>query len=1036
MTELVWQQRINKIVDINKTKDILSDWTEYDLSSRLSLDEIEPKYHVESELLSFLYQSTASKINHVSEESSLSLNKKSYDLNKTIWLNKKPDSTIEYINQLFHLSVTGLLSESTAEVRMILKDENFIEIYNQIKTERWDIYLENINKLLFLVLLRKLNGWDDLRFTQEIMEYIKMKRESEEENYLETLSEKENPYPAVSWLACQINILEAIEEYSNYILLGKPDNIEKVINRLCSDALDLAEISNRSAEKITLKHFELGLIKLIQSSLWTNSYGLSEKIDQYIEHLTNVNNNKPVFDLWPSQQGAINQNFFDLNKTALIVQMPTSAGKTLLSKFYILQTLNLYHDAKIAYIVPTRALVNQVRKDLSNDFRELNIKVDIAIPFADIDPLEEEILLQDSDVLVTTPEKLDILLRNNHSSVEKLRLVVVDEAHTLADNSRGSRLELLLSSLRKENRNLRILLLSPFISNAKEIAKWLGDSRGHDIFVDWKPSQQFTGLYKLENLGRGNHEGVVNYLPSSLNTMYNRNLRLKIHHSTRKLTKIQKAFEIAKVYEKIGGVLILCSTRKSAETFASYCIDSRDKLDKDTLNKLNTLLKLTELEVGKDSLLYKAIERGCAYHHSSLPLIIREEIEEAVSNRLITIISATTTLAQGMNFPISTVIFQSMSVPEGKFSRVMTSAEFWNIAGRAGRALTDKEGHILAINENDSDEKQYKNYLSNKNNEVLSSLLETLDLYEENDDFSFNLLRKSPGFTNLLQYIYHILYIEEDIEVEDIVRGSLVYHQLLNVGKESSAKKLINITRLYQNHISQDLKKKKLMKSIDGSGLSSVSMKYLIGNMSKLNIEFDINKIFNYEDTSLEEYINLINNIPEINLGIYKQGGNFNSKLVSDITKDWVTGKSLREIAEKHIIFKETIDEKIQHCGKYIYGTLTNNLSWGLAALLRANGIVNDTEQTVSDNSLIPSYIYFGVNNKEAAALAMLGLPRFVASKLGKLWRSHYGDYEISKINELKSWINDIKEDELISQFNNNEQELAKVMYEKWKKER
>lgn len=1036
MTKLIWENQINRIKDINKTKEILSDWTEYELSSRLGLDKIESKQHTESEFLAFLYQSTGSKLHHLSNEHSLTLNKKGYDISKTIWFENKPKTTIEYINQLFNLSISGLLSDSTAEVRMILKDENFTELYNNIKVERWDIYIESTNKLLFLILLRKLNGWDDIRFTKDIMEYIKDKREFEEESYLETLSEYENPYPSISWLASQINVLEAIEKYFRYIIEGKPENIETVITRLCSDALELVQNSNRISEKITIKFFELGLIKLVQSSLWTNTYGLSEKVDQYIEHLTSLNNKKPVFDLWPSQQGALKQNLFDLNKTALIVQMPTSAGKTLLSKFYILQTLNLYHDAKIAYIVPTRALVNQVKKDLRNDFKEININVDIAIPFADIDPLEEEILLQDSDVLITTPEKLDILLRNNHPSVDKLRLVVVDEAHTISDSNRGSRLELLLSNLRRENRNLRVLLLSPFISNAKQIATWLGDSRGHDILVDWRPSQQFTGLYKLDTIGRGNHNGIVNYLPSSLNTMYDREFDFIIHHSTRKLTKVQKAFEIAKVYEKIGGVLILCSTRNSAETFAKLCVESRDKLDNFSLSKLKPLLDLTEVELGKDSLLYQAIETGSAYHHSSLPLIIREEIEEAVANRLITVISATTTLAQGMNFPISTVVFQSMYVPEGTYSRVMKSAEFWNIAGRAGRALTDKEGHILAIHETDDDKKQFSNYLTNKNNEVLSSLLETLELYNENDTFNFGLLRKSAGFTNLLQYIYHILYIEEDIEVEDIVRGSLVYHQLLNVGKDNLAKKLINITRQYQQYISKDLKKKNLMKSIDGSGLSSVSMNYLIGKMAKLNIELSLDKIFSYDDSSLDEYIELINNIPEINLGIYKQGGNLNSTIVSNIAKDWVSGKSLREIAEKHILFKETIDERIQHCGKYIYGNLTNNLSWGLAALLRANGIVKGKEESDNDSSLIPSYIYFGVNNKEAAALAMLGVPRFAANKLSEKWKKDNGELDKSKISNMKNWLSNLNEDDWISNFENDRKGLAKVLFDKWNKEK
>ncbi|MEC4001590.1 DEAD/DEAH box helicase [Bacillus subtilis] len=1037
MTKSVWENQINKIRGSGKTKEILTDWTEYDLSSRLSIDDnTRPKEHSESEFLAFLYQSTGSKLDRLSKEDSLSLIKKGYDISKTIWFENKLSNPVDYINQLFNLGVSGILSESTAEVRMILKDEDFSRLYNKIKVKNWGIYLESTNKLLFLILLRKLNGWEDIKFTKHIMENISVKQDSEEERYLNTLTDYENPFPVLSWLATQLNILEAIEEYSKYILTGKPDNIEKVIIRLCSDAIELIENSHRPSEKITVKLFEIGLIKMVKSSLWTNTYGLSEKVDEYIEHLTSTNNDNPVFDLWPSQQGALSQNLFDLNKTALIVQMPTSAGKTLLSKFYILQTLNLYHNAKIAYIVPTRALVNQVKKDLRNDFIDLDINVDIAIPFADIDPLEEELLLQDTDVLVTTPEKLDVLLRNDHPSVENLRLVVVDEAHNLADSSRGSKLELLLSNLRRENRNLRVLLLSPFIRNAKEIATWLGDNRGHDIFVDWRPSQQFTGLYKLDTLGRGNHYGVIYYIPSSLNTMYNREFTFKIHHSTRKLTKVKQAFEAAKVYEKLGGVLILCSTRITAESFAKYCVESRQNLDSTLIRQLKPLLELIEEELGKDSLLYKAVLTGCAYHHSSLPLIIREEIEEAIANRLITVVSATTTLAQGMNFPISTVVFQSMNVPNGTYSRAMTNAEFWNIAGRAGRALTDKEGHILAIHESDKDEEQFRKYLSDKNNDVLSSLLETLDLYKEEDEFDFSLLRKSDGFTNLLQYIYHILYIEEDIEIEDIVRGSLVYHQLLNAGKDEIAKKLINITRLYRKHISKDLNKKKLMKSIDGSGLSSISMKYLLGRLSQQNVNLNSNKIFSYNDDTLEKYIDLINNIPEINLGIYKQGGNFNPKLVSEITKDWVSGKPLKEIAQKHITFKANLDEKIQHCGKYIYGNLTNNLSWGLAAMLRANGILLGKEELDTDESLIPSYIYFGVNNKEAAALAMLGVPRFAAERLGKMWRKENGEFKNSQIASLKSWLNNLEEEKWISNFESDKKDLARALYNNWVKER
>lgn len=145
---------------------------------------------------------------------------------------------------------------------------------------------------------------------------------------------------------------------------------------------------------------------MIRNSLWASIEGISQKLDEYLEMILSRKNSKPIFDLWPSQKNAIEQNLFDMTKSALIVQMPTSAGKSLLAKLYIMQIKSVYSDAKIAYLVPTRALVNQVKRDLKAEFKEFGYNVDIAIPFMDIDEIEEELLLKNTDIIVTTPGKI------------------------------------------------------------------------------------------------------------------------------------------------------------------------------------------------------------------------------------------------------------------------------------------------------------------------------------------------------------------------------------------------------------------------------------------------------------------------------------------------------------------------------------------------------------------------------------------------------------------------------------------------------
>lgn len=1011
------KEKINKLMNMNKSNYILTQWTMNDINYRLSMStsDINRELNHDSELLAYLYQGAGLKINENLKEDSKKLYIKSYNMWKVIWYSSENKKNKDYIKQLFYLVSMGILSDSIAEIRMILKEIDLKEHYYSLSKESWPNYLENSIYIILMILVRKDGGWDDIHLVNSIVINIQLIQKEIEEKYLEDV-EVQDLYDVISWIGALLNVLEAIEQYKKYVLTGKPDNIEKIIIRHCNDSYELLQKTVKEENIFTFRLIEKMLIKLVSISIWANMSGISDKLDEYVELLTLESNKKPIFELWPSQQMAISMNLFDNTKTSVVVQMPTSAGKTLLSKFYIMQTFSLYSNAKIAYIVPTRALVNQVKRDLKKDFSRLGINVEVSIPYSDIEDMEEELLLKNSDIIVTTPEKLDILMRVKHPIIDKLKLVVVDEAHGIHEGSRGAKLELLMAMLRKDNRTLRILMLSPFIKNAESISNWLGGNRGHNVYVDWKPSQQFTGIYQLEQVSRGNHKGEVTYIPSSLNTMYTSEFKVFINNSNRKnISKVNKAIKVADVYSKIGGVLVLCTTKATAEKVASGFL-YRDELGNDKLDKLEILLSLVESEMGADSLLYSCIRRGCAYHHSSIPLIIREEIEDAISKQLIKIVSATTTLAQGMNFPISTVIFQGMNMPNGNFSRPMTPSEFWNIAGRAGRALVDKEGHIISICDNESDEIKFRNYLTDKNQEVLSSLFEVLERVPV-DGINSYWIKECQELSALLQYIYHIILVDPNIDVEDLLRGSLVYHQLDEFGDRSNAEKLIKMTKNYISKLNPDKERKKLMESIDKTGLSSVSMHKLISKLSKANLILDDKCIFSDRDSSLAKIIEVINDIPEINLGLFNKSG-FEPELVANITKDWVNGKTIKQIAEDNIFNDEkvkTLDDKVKLCGQYIYSTLINNVPWGISAVQRANGIINKVDD--SHDRLIPSYIYFGVKSKAAVAFSMLGVPRFVAQELGEYWSKNKGNIDIDNLNYMRNWLENLSKEEWIRCF-------------------
>ncbi len=170
-----------------------------------------------------------------------------------------------------------------------------------------------------------------------------------------------------------------------------------------------------------------------------------------------------MFELLPPQRAALlEQGLLDQAKTAIVVDMPTSGGKTLLAQFRILQALNQFNadNGWVAYIAPTRALSAQITRRLRKDFEPVDIRVEQLT--AAVDAFEEK-LLADNDrpfhILVATPEKLSLVIRNKKVENRPLALVVMDEAHNLETKERGLRIELLLATVKRDCPQANFLLL-------------------------------------------------------------------------------------------------------------------------------------------------------------------------------------------------------------------------------------------------------------------------------------------------------------------------------------------------------------------------------------------------------------------------------------------------------------------------------------------------------------------------------------------------------------------------------------------------
>jgi replicative superfamily II helicase len=231
--------------------------------------------------------------------------------------------------------------------------------------------------------------------------------------------------------------------------------------------------------------------QMIDNSIWTVTRAVNSRVTRFVRSLTERGRgDKAIFDVLPPQRRVLaEKGLLGSSRRAVVVSLPTSSGKTLIAEFRILQALNQIDQEEgwVAYLAPLNIIVEQVSPTMEVDGIEMGL-------------LQETEKALKFRVLVTTPEKLDLILRQGWEAQIKrpLTLVVVDEAHNIQNIKRGLKLELLLATINKECEKAQFLLLTPFIRNAREVARWLGGQNSEDISLslDWQPNDRAIGIVK------------------------------------------------------------------------------------------------------------------------------------------------------------------------------------------------------------------------------------------------------------------------------------------------------------------------------------------------------------------------------------------------------------------------------------------------------------------------------------------------------------------------------------------------------------
>ncbi len=899
---------------------------------------------------------------------------------------------------------------------------------------------------VWLRLIRK-HGWTDRDLVLQHINSLRENQKEYEKDYLDHTSPQGAKAAALELIGLY-HLAKAADILAHFITDGVVEGshqVQQILDMHFDRALDASKpVCLLKLEPIT-RLLAAASAQLVNNSIWTVTRAVNPQVTQFVRSLVDRGRgDRAIFDVLPPQRRTLaERGLLGSSRRAVVVSLPTSSGKTLIAQFRILQALNQFNDPDsegwVAYLAPTRALVNQVTRQIRRDFISLNIVVEQVSPALEIDNVEMGLLMETAPdtkfrILVTTPEKLDLMLRKGWEAKinRPLALVVVDEAHNLQSPKRGLKLELLLATINNECEFAQFLLLTPFINNGREIARWLGGQNSEDISfsLDWQPNDQVIGIVqtvKGSSINKRSHDYMIEFetVHTSRETIdlddsveFSKTINIaKTHSQTKNQATIAA---LSAQYLKSRGPVIVMHARPDWV----WSLAKKLKVTENKKDPISPKIKLVQeylaLEFDKSFPLIELLSYGIGVHHSGLPEEVRILIEWLVEGSHLDFLIATTTIAQGINFPVSGVVMASHQYFSEKGAKDMLAEDFWNIAGRVGRVSQGQLGVVALAADKSDKASDLKSFIHRNTGNLNSALIQmALDASDGLDDLG-HIVYSKPEWSSFLQYLTHTYrqmgepasFVEQ---IEQVLRGTLGFEKL-RLQDSKIANKLLCGIESYSSSLQEP---RKPLQLVDSTGFSLESIVTIFENKGNLDENsWNPETLFDERSQTLKDMMGVLLRIPELrdNLEAATEGEGKDGNKLSSIIKDWVSGKTLPYIAATYFSSEdEDSTTAITKCGQSLFGRLTQTASWGLGALLSITGS-GLPEEEFKRLSNLPSRVFYGVNSDDAIVMRLLGIPRTVAMKLAS-----YFHHEIDKpLPKLRKTLVDLGEDDWIKAIGPN----------------
>ena len=462
------------------------------------------------------------------------------------------------------------------------------------------------------------------------------------------------------------------------------------------------------------------------------------------------------FELDDFQKDALEK--IDSGKS-VVVCAPTGAGNTCIAEFAIQKAIK--KNERIFYTTPLKALSNQKYSDFKKKYGSENVGLLTG----------DSSFNREAKIVIMTTEVFRNMLYGTHfgcvkDNLKNVKYVVLDEVHYMNDEQRGTVWE---ESIIYCPTDIQIIALSATIKNSKQLADWINNvhSKTSVVFTDYRPVPLRFSYFDAINTQK------LFPLFNSKNQL-NSKIPISNNKPSKKRKKNSQVLNLLKIlYEKnMLPAIYFTFSRKKCDEQMEKCANL-NLVDKDQKKEIESIIEEYIIEnphlYGNDQIKY--LLKGVGSHHAGILPSLKELIEKLFQMGLLKVVFATETLAAGINMPARTTVISAISKRTDSGHRILTSNEFLQMSGRAGRRGMDEVGYVVVVGNQFESVQSVAKLASSPSDPLVSkfspgfsmvtNLLQRFSLDEAKE-----LILKSFGYFTSNERLYPLICCQNELEDE------------------------------------------------------------------------------------------------------------------------------------------------------------------------------------------------------------------------------------------------------------------------------